>query len=420
MPGICSPGISGFPKRRNKVVEIFTPPQAGSDGQPTVRASSLKPAEPAAWIEVDLACLRGNLKSLKSFTGANVSFMAVIKANAYGHGIIPAAKALSDHAEWFAVASLQEGVLLRKNGFSKPVLIFGHLAPSEIPSALDWNLTLSVSDSEYAGWVNDAAARLGIKAQVHVKVDTGMGRFGFSPEECTRQIVTIAALSHLDLEGFYTHFPQAERAQDAFTLNQIRQFYDIKESLSRQGISFKWIHASGSSGIVNYPQAHFNLVRPGLMLYGLYTDPALREKISLNPALSLRARWVMLKKIPAGTSVGYGRSFVSERDTQIGILSIGYSHGYAWALQGKSRVLYKGGSYAVAGRISMDTMAVDLGPDTDASLGDTVTLIGAEPGLASDARITAEELAEKSGTIAYEVVTRLNPFLERVYPDAIL
>ncbi len=431
-------------------METSTPPQA----------SSVKLAQPSAWIEVDLACLRANLKILKSFTaedspgkpgvsgaagflqppqegvpargfmpagggeaersspltGTCVAFMAVVKANAYGHGLIPVANALRDHVEWFAVASLQEGTLLRKNGFSHPILVFGHLAPGEIQSALDWDLTLSVSDAEYAGWVNDAAARSGVRAHVHVKVDTGMGRFGFSLEDSENEILRMAAFSHLNLEGLYTHFPQAERLRDPFTLRQIGQFSEIKETLSRQGLSFKWTHASGSSGIVNYSEAHFNLVRPGLMLYGLYTDLALCEKISLHPALSFRARWVLIKKIAAGTSVGYGRTFVSERDTQIGILPVGYSHGYAWALQGKSRVLYKGESYCVAGRVSMDTMAVDLGPGTEASPGDIVTLIGRE----NNQAITAEELAAKSGTISYEVVTRLSPFLERVYSDPIL
>lgn len=342
--------------------------------------------------------------------------MAVVKANAYGHGLIPVAKALQNHTEWFAVASLQEGVLLRKNGFSEPVLVFGHLAPAEIQSALDWDLTLSVSDAEYAGWVNDAARRAGTRAHVHVKMDTGMGRFGFSPEGCDHEILRMAAYSHLNLEGLYTHFPQAEHERDPFTLAQIERFNKIRANLSGQGIQFKWIHASGSSGIVNYPEAHFNLVRPGLMLYGLYTDPAFRGKISLNPALSLRARWVMIKRIAKGASVGYGRSFVSKRDTQIGLLPVGYSHGYAWALQGKASVLYKGKAYPVAGRISMDTLAVDLGPDTEASLGDAVTLIGASDGLS----ITVEELAAKSGTLPYEVVTRLSPFLERVYSDPIL
>ena len=388
-------------------METYTPPPL-----------AVKPvqAQTSVWVDVDLAALRANLKTLKSFTGTEVAFMAVVKANAYGHGLIPVAGALKNHAEWFAVASLQEGVLLRKNGFSHPILIFGHLVPGEIQSALDWDLTLSVSCSEYAGWVNEAAARSGVKAPVHVKADTGMGRFGFSLEAAEDEILRIAAYSHLNLEGFYTHFPQAEFERDSFTLEQISRFIRLKEDLARQGVQFKWVHACGSSGVVNYPEAHFNLVRPGLMLYGLYTDRALSRKITLKPVLSLRARWAMIKKIQAGTSVGYGRSFISERDTQIGILPVGYGHGYSWALKNNSRVLYQGKSYPIAGRISMDALAVDIGPGTKACLGDAVTLIGRE----NEEAVTAEELAEKSGTIAYEVVTRLNPFLDRVYSDPLL
>lgn len=365
----------------------------------------------AVWIEVNLPALRANLQSLKGFLSPPVAVMAVVKANAYGHGLVPVAKALADGVEWFGVASLKEGVELRKNGVSQPILLFGHLAPEEIQMSVEWDLALSVSDTSYAQCVHETALKAGAKARVHVKVDTGMGRFGYSAREAEREILGLSRLSHLDLEGIYTHFAQAEKKADPFTLAQVDVFSGLVERLRHHGLKFRWVHAAGSSAVVNYPESHFNLVRPGLMVYGLYPDPPFRQALSLQPALCLRARWVLIKKMCAGETVGYGRSYVCSEDTHIGVLPVGYSHGYAWNLQGKSHVLYRSAAYPIVGRISMDSMTVDLGSRTEASLGDTATLIGRE----GELEVSAEDLALKGGTISYEVVTRLIPTMERVY-----
>lgn len=376
----------------------------------TFPASQLK-TKSSVWIEINLAHLEFNFKALSGRLSPGVSVMAVVKANAYGHGMVPVARALAGAAAWFGVASVAEGVSLRKEGISHPILVFGHLAPEEIPEALEWDLTLSVSDAEYGAWIGEEAVRGGHRAKVHVKADTGMGRFGFDLKEAREKILKLAATPGLNVEGIYTHFPQAEKPRDPFTLSQISSFRDVVGHLRKDGLEFRWVHASGSSAIAQYPEAQFNLVRPGIMMYGLYPDPALKAVIELRPVLTLQARLVMIKDLPAGQSVGYGRTFVSPRDTKVGILPVGYSQGYFWNLHGRAQALYRGRLLPVVGRISMDTLAVDLGPDSEARLGEVLTLIGGE----NQPRIEVEDLARKAGTISYEIVTRLHPQIERIY-----
>jgi alanine racemase len=376
----------------------------------TFPASQLK-TKSSVWIEVNLSHLEFNFKALAGRLFPGVSVMAVVKANAYGHGMIPVARALAGSAAWFGVASLAEGMALRKEGLSHPILVFGHLAPDEVSEALEWDLTLSVSDSEYGAWIGEAAVRGGHRAKIHVKADTGMGRFGFDLKEARERILKLAATPGLNVEGIYTHFPQAEKPRDPFTLSQISSFGEIVAFLRKDGLQFRWVHASGSSAVAQYPEAQFNLVRPGIMMYGLYPDPALKAAIELRPVLTLQARLVMIKDLAAGQSAGYGRTFVTPRDTRIGVLPVGYSHGYFWNLHDQAQALYRGRLLPVAGRISMDTLAVDLGPASEARVGDTVTLIGGE----TQPRIEVEDLARKAGTISYEIVTRLHPHIERIY-----
>lgn len=374
-------------------------------------AKQVKLAHPLQWIEVNVDRLRDNLRMLKLFLKDDTSVLAVVKANAYGHGLVPVARALAGQVEWFGVASLDEAIALREADIVHPILLFGHLAVDDVRKAMEWNLTLSVSDAEYGEWIEEEAAQQGGRVKAHVKIDTGMGRFGFSPEGAEKEIMRLAQYPHLDIEGLYTHFPQSEIKRDPFTLGQVERFTGLRDSLRKQGLEFKWVHSANSAGVVNYDSAHFNLVRPGLMLYGIYPAPSVAVDIALKPALSLKAKWVFIKKMPEGGSVGYGRSFAVAKDTIIGILPIGYSCGYMWNLGNKANVLYRGKYYPVAGRISMDYIAVNLGADSEAEIGDVVTLIGEDDG----ASIKAEYLAMQAGTIPYEVVTHLPSSLERTY-----
>ncbi|HNV86138.1 MAG TPA: alanine racemase [Candidatus Omnitrophota bacterium] len=366
-----------------------------------------KLTHPLQWIEIHLGNLKDNLRMLRAFLGDDASIMAVVKANAYGHGLIPVSRALTELVDWFGVASLEEAIALRKDGISHPILLFGHTPVDHVKKALEWDLTLSVSDMEYGTWIDEEASRHGLKAKVHVKVDTGMGRFGFVGEDAEGKILQLAKFSNLEVEGLYTHFPQSEIKEDLFTREQIENLSQLRERLRRQGLQFKWVHASNSAAIVNYPQSHFNLVRPGLMLYGIYPDPLLHKEISLKPVLSLKAKWACIKNIKRGESVGYGRAYIAPRDTMIGILPVGYSYGYLWRLTNKGKILFGDKMYPIVGRVSMDYIAVDLGLESGAAVGETAVLIGAG--------LRAEDLAKDAGSIPYEIVTRLSPTIERFY-----
>jgi len=334
-----------------------------------------------------------------------------VKANAYGHGLIACARQLAPHVEWFGVSALEEALQLRQAGISHPILLFGHLAMDEVKDALEWNLTLSVSDLDYGIALDRQLAKSAKRLQVHVKLDSGMGRFGFSAQTAARDILNLARSEWLDLNGLYTHFPQAEKLEDPFTLKQIEEFKAFEHALSKQGLEFQWVHAVGSSGLINYPQAQGNLVRPGLALYGLYPDEGLREKIELRPALSFKAKWVMVKKIKKGESVGYGRTFIAQSDTVIGILPVGYSHGYPFGLHNKAKIMLHGRIYPVVGKISMDYIAVDLGADSPVAIGDPAIVIGED----QNCFIRAEAMAKAAATIPYDIVSRLSPVIERVF-----
>jgi len=367
-------------------------------------------------MDLNLDRVIDNLNSLRAHLNTGTGILAVVKSNAYGHGLTPLVQTLAPHVQYFGVANLTEALAIRDLGIALPILIFGHLGPHEVARALEWDLTVSVSDLAYGGWVQEEASRIGVNAKVHVKIDTGMGRFGFPAADAVADILALSRMSRLKLEGLYTHFSQAELANDTITEDQIQQFDFCHRLLRKEGLVFEWVHASNSAGIIQYPHAQFNMVRPGLALYGCHTVPYLRDKISLKPVMSLKARWVLIKTMKRGQAIGYGRSHILSRDTNIGILPVGYGHGYPFALSDRAKVLYRGRTYPVVGRVSMDYIAVDLGPENAVQVGDRVTLIGSEGG----ARLLAEDLAALAGTIPYELLTGLNPSIERVCRDKII
>lgn len=373
-----------------------------------------KLTSPLVWIEVSTANLRHNIQAIQKLLSPGVSVLSVVKANAYGHGLVSAAKALSADTAWFGVNSLDEGLRLRQEGLRQPILLFGHTGRDEIRAAVQADLTLSISDLETARAIDQAARALQQRARVHVKIDTGMGRFGFSLREAEDAFQEMSSLAGLSLEGLYTHMPQSEAAGSAENARQLNAFAAWRARLAEKGFSFAWTHALNSCGIAHYPQAHFNLVRPGLSLYGVYPHPSLQSCLALKPALSLKSRWVLIKKMAAGESVGYGRTYALKQDGYVGILPLGYSHGYPFRLSGKGEVLCRGKRYAAAGRVSMDYIAVALGEKLECGMGDEVVLIG-DSGQES---IRAEDLAEKAGTIPYEILTSLKAFIPRVYGEA--
>jgi alanine racemase len=361
----------------------------------------------SSWVELRTDRLLKNLQTLRECSG-QTDVLAVIKANAYGHGLKEIARPLAGKVTYFGVATLREALELKEHHPQTPVFLFGHLFSEELPEALSNGITLSVSNLEKAREISDLSLSLGLKTPVHVKVDAGMGRMGIPVREASAPIEEMAKLEGLLLEGIYMHFPTAEK-NDSFRATQVRKFGILLQTLEEKNIVFRFRHATNSAATLTLKTPFFNMIRPGLTLYGIYPDPCLKEAAHFEPVLSLKSRIVLVKNVRAGESVGYGREFMAQKDATIAVLPFGYSQGYPYGAWKKASVLFRGRRLPLAGKVSMDYIAVDL-DGADAGEGDTVTLIGEDRG----ERITAEDIAEWAGTIPYEVVTRLNAHLPRV------
>jgi len=361
----------------------------------------------SSWIELRSDRLLKNLQTLKDRSGQS-DVLAVIKANAYGHGLKEIAGILDGKVTYFGVATLREALELKENHPRTPVFLFGHLFAHEIPAALLGGITLSVSSLEKAREISDLSESLGRKTSVHVKIDTGMGRMGIPVREAAASIEEMAKLPSLMLDGIYMHFPTAEK-DDSFRETQVRKFGVLLQTLEERNIVFRFRHATNSAATLTLKAPFFNMIRPGLTLYGIYPDPGLTSSAHFEPVLSLKSRIILVKKVRAGESVGYGREFMARQDTTIAVLPFGYSHGYPYTAWKNASVLYRGKRFPLAGKVSMDYIAVDLG-NTEAKEGDTITLLGED----QRERTTAEDIAGWAGTIPYEIVTRLNNHLPRI------
>ena len=370
-----------------------------------------KVREQGTWIEIDRAALRHNLAQLIGFTLPSATILAVVKANAYGHGLQEIVESLREQVSYFGVASIEEVLAIRRFEVETPILLFGVPPRDVIDLAIQADATLAVSSLEQGKEISERAQTLHRPARIHIKIDTGMGRLGIPKSLALKTIVELAAFEMLELEGIFTHFPQGDDENDSFTQNQIQIFEDLIGKASQKGIHFTYCHAANSTGIVNYKGAHFNLVRPGLSLYGIYPSEGLKKKLTLKPVLNWRARLNLIKKLGPGESTGYNRTFIASQETTIGIIPVGYGHGYPFSLSNKGEVLFNGRRFPVVGRVSMDYIAVNFGPNfSEVKAGDRITLLGRDGG----ETLSAESLAEKAETIPYEIVTRINPTIPRI------
>ena len=364
----------------------------------------------ATWIEIQLDRLISNLRNLKQLIGTDQQVMAVVKANAYGHGLLETAKAFAGEVQYLGVSNLYEALELKERGVETPIFLFGRLFGTELRTAVKSGLTLSASSLEEAEEISEASLQEGKKISVHVKVDTGMGRLGIPEYQAVRFIPKMAELKGILLDGIYTHLPTSER-NDGFAETQAEKFKLLIEALRAKGIKFRVKHLANSAACLRMKRDEVtNLVRPGLILYGIYPDILLRQKLAAKPVLSLKSRIILVKRIEKGDPVGYGRDFTASQPTTIATLAIGYSHGYPFALSNRAEVLSRGKRYPIAGRVSMDYLTFDLGNDP-AEIGAEVTLIGEDESEA----ITVEEAAKWAGTIPYEIVTRFASRLPRFY-----
>lgn len=364
------------------------------------------------WTEIDLDAIAHNYHAIRARLSKGTNILAVVKANAYGYGMVEVARRLQkEKVPYLGVACVDEGIVLRKAGIRTPILVLSSVLPYEAAYALYYDLTLTVCDKELAAAIDKAARKLKRHAVVHVKVDTGMGRLGVWHDEAGRLIKDLLGFKNIIIEGIFTHFASADEEDVRYTVQQIENFKRLVAEMEINGIEIKYVHAANSAGAMLYKDSHFNMVRPGLMLYGLYPNRVLENVVKLKPALSLKTRIIYLKKTPPGRFISYGRTHMTERETVIATLPIGYADGLNRRLSNKGRMLVRGRRAPIVGRICMDHTMIDVGGIKGVKVGDEVTVIGSR----KDGAITVEEAAEVLETIPYEVVCWISVRVPRIY-----
>ncbi|MDD4236995.1 MAG: alanine racemase [Desulfotomaculaceae bacterium] len=366
------------------------------------------------WAEIDLQAVARNMREIRRVTAATAGVMAVVKANAYGHGAVEVSRAaLASGANWLGVARVAEGVDLREAGIEAPVLILGYTTPEQCGVVVRHRLTQAVYTRDMGLTLAEAAARAGTKARVHFKVDTGMGRIGWEDAaRVVQEALELARNPNLEIEGIFTHFAAADAADKGYTLQQFQKFMEIIEKLRQNGLEFPLRHAANSAAIMELPTTHLDLVRAGIIIYGLYPSEEVdRSRVALSPVMSLKARVAYVKKVPAGFKVSYGCTYATERDTLIVTLPLGYADGYSRLLSSRGEVLLNGHRAPVVGRVCMDQLMVDAGAIPGVKKGDEAVLIGRQNGK----EIFADEIAASLGTINYEVTCMVNHRVPRVF-----
>lgn len=364
----------------------------------------------STWAEVDLSAVTFNLKQAKILTGSQMSILAVIKADAYGHGAIRVAQKLKQcGVKYFGVATLEEAIQLRKNEINTPILVLSTLGPNELPALIKYKITPTITDLTTAIKFDKKLKRNNRRILVHIKIDTGMGRLGVWHKDSVSFVKSLSKLSNLSLEGIYTHFSSAD-GDPRFTNSQITSFNKLISDLEKNNIVIPFKHMANSIAVIRHRRSYLNLVRPGLMLYGLYPDLKAKKFIKLKPAMSFKTKIAYLKEVSAGRSISYGRTFITKRRTRIATLPVGYADGYNRLLSNRADVLVKGKRCPVVGRVCMDHIMVDV-TRVNAKLGDEVVLIGKQ----GNSEISAEEISGLCSTISYEVVCWISKRVPRVY-----
>jgi len=363
------------------------------------------------WAEIDLEAISHNLRQIKNSVGSSgAGIMAVVKDNAYGHGAVEVARTASDvPVQMLGVAMVEEALELRQAGIDLPVLVLCCVLPEQVGEIVRHGITQTVCDLSIPESLSKEAVRQGKQVGVHVKVDTGMGRIGVRYDEAVGLIQRIVQLPGITVEGIFTHFASAGTDED-FTNLQLERFNFVTTYLNGAGIRIPLRHTANSDAVLGIPAACFDMVRPGLAIYGLY--PSKRSSdIELKPALSLKTRVVYLKDVPAGQSISYGRTYTTEKPSIVASLAIGYGHGYNRKLSNSGEAIIKSAKAPIIGAVCMDQCLCDVTHISGVSIGDEAVLIGRQ----GNEEITADEVAQKTGTISYEILCAINARVPRVY-----
>ncbi len=366
------------------------------------------------WAEINLDNLAHNIKEVRRIVRKESLVTAVVKADAYGHGAIMAAKIfLENGADRLAVATLSEAIELRSSGITSEILIIGYTPNYQTRIAVENNIILTVYNYENARSISRAAKDLNKTAHIHIKIDSGMGRLGFKVDDnAVDEILKISRLSNLFLEGIFTHFAKSDEADKTLTKEQFEKYDRIITKLTAQGINIPIKHASNSAAIIDLPEYNLDMVRPGIILYGLYpSDEVIRERVALKPAMTLKARVSNVKTVTEGSGISYGQIYVTKKETRIATIPIGYADGFTRMLTNKAEVGIKGYRAPVVGRICMDQCMIDVTNIDNVKIGDEVIILG-------DGRNNSphtDEVAKQLNTINYEVVCMVSRRVPRVY-----
>lgn len=365
------------------------------------------------WAEINLDNLAHNMREVARSVKEGTLITAVVKANAYGHGSVYAAKTfLKNGADRLAVATLTEAIELRKSDIDAPILVLGYTPDNQYSLAIEHDITQAIYSLESGRAFSRAAEKLNKVGRIHIKIDSGMGRIGFLPtDESVNDIIEISKLPNVEIEGIFTHFATADEADKRYTNLQYDRFMSIINKLEEKGLSIPIKHVSNSAAIIDIPDYNLNMVRAGIMLYGYYpSEEVNKERVKLKPAMSLKAKISNIKTVPKDTGISYGQIFVTEKESKIATIPIGYADGFTRMLSEKAEACINGKKVPIAGRICMDQCMIDVTEIDDVKIGDEVVLFGCEEG-----SLNADDIATKLNTISYEILCMVGRRVPRVY-----
>ena len=361
---------------------------------------------------IDHESLRWNFRQIRSLIGSHVKILSMIKANGYGHGASAVARTLAaEGSDAFGVAIIEEAIELRRHGITAPILVLTGAYLDQLELFFEHDLMAVVHDADLLQRLDEAVVGRGGNLHVHLKIDTGMGRIGFPAAECNSWLPQIKRLKALKVDGVFSHFSHAESVEGQYTRKQLEIFHQLVQRLAAEGIAPPLIHLANSAATITLPQAYFNMVRPGLMLYGVYPSAEMAARIPLKPVLSWKTRILQLKKVSSNTSISYGQTFITKRDSLIATLPIGYADGYPRLLSNRGQALVSGKRAPVAGRVCMDLTMLDVTDIGKIQQGDEVVLLGTQ---GNDA-ISADEMAAWADTISYEILTSIGARIPRIH-----
>ncbi|HLE86048.1 MAG TPA: alanine racemase [Candidatus Brocadiaceae bacterium] len=364
------------------------------------------------WVEIDLNALRHNLLAVKKRVGPQIKILGIVKADAYGHGDYEVSRVLlNNSAEMLGIAILEEGIQLRDKGIKAPLLLLGGIFEEQIDSIIHYDLIPTVYDLKLAEVLSKKATYFNKNLKVHVYVDTGMGSIGIKYDNAVEFVKFVKNLKNLRIEGIYTHCSSSDEKDSSFTNLQIKRFRDVLDALDTSKVSIPLRHMANSGAVLGYPESYFNMVRPGLSLYGLYPSEDVSRDIGIKPVMSFKTRIIHIKDMNVGDVVGYGRTYRIDKPTRVATLPLGYDDGYNRLLSNQGKVIIRGKKASIIGRVCMDQCFVDVTNIKDVSVGDEAVLYGSQ----GQETVSIESIAKQLNTIPYEVTCSISKRVPRIH-----